>query len=87
MTGVIILFFILGRSFAWLEYNVAHSHSLYLNSLYLLILSNALYWGRAAYLNDINVMVWSLLILWVAHRFLLGYRFVQERRPKRSFLG
>ena len=87
VTGVIILFFILGRFMAWLELNVVHSHSLYLNSLYLLILSNALYWGRAAYLNNINVMVWSLLILWVAHRFLLGYRFVQERRPKRSFLG
>lgn len=87
VTGVIILFFILGRFMAWLELNVVHSHSLYLNSLYLMILSNALYWGRAAYLNKINVLVWSLLILWVAHRFLLGYRFVQESRPKRLFLG
>lgn len=87
LTGVIIMFFILGRFLAWIESNVANSQSLYLNCLYLLVLANALYWGRAVYLNSINRWVWSLLILWAAHRFLLGNRFVQEQRPKRSFLG
>jgi hypothetical protein len=87
VTGVIIVFFILGRFMAWLELNVAHSHSLYLNCLYLLVLSNALYWGRATLLINLNRWVWSLLILWAAHRFWLGRRYNQERRPKRSFLG
>lgn len=87
VAGVVIMLFILGRFLAWIESNVAHSQSLYLNCLYLLVLSNSLYWGRATYLNSINRWVWSLLILWAAHRFLLGDRFVQKRRPKRSFLG
>jgi hypothetical protein len=87
VTGIIIMFFILGRFLAWIESNVANSQSMYLNCLYLLVLANALYWGRATYLNSINHWVWSLLILWAAHRFLLGHRFIQERRSKRSFLG
>lgn len=87
LPGVIIMFFILGRFIAWIELNVANSHSLYYNCLYLLILSSSLYWGRAVFLNNINVWVWSLLILWLAHRFVFGNRFVQQSRLKRSFLG
>jgi len=87
VTGVVVLFFVLGRFMAWIESNVAHSTSLYLNCLYLLVLSNALYWGRSALLAEINTWAWSLLILWASHRFLLGHRFIMERRAKRSFLG
>lgn len=84
--GIVILFPLLGRLFAWVECRAFFSQGVYSFVIYMWLLSEALYWPRAVFLHNMNEVVWVLGLLWLANKFFLRGRYTNESTLVRPFI-